>query len=171
MPLLIGLFAGYFLAYAQMQSQDNVIEPGSAIVERDENSVLFLSYTTKAMRVTAQRSRPGIPFAVQATYSDGRPAEICRASTDLAKHLAHFTDLVAKREISLERRGEDFPIQLGVLDIRDLIMGEPEGPMLVFTNKAKSSVVFILDRHAVELTIPLSAFRSLEKGCAALAMR
>lgn len=168
---LLGLLAGYFFAYARMQSQGHVIEPGSAIVERDENSVLFLSYATKAMRVTAQRSRPGISFAIQATYADGRPVEICRGSADLAKHLVYFTDLVAKREMSLERRGDDFPVQMGVLDIRDLIIGEPEGPMLVFTNKAENSVATIVDGHAVELTVPLSAFRTLEKGCAALKMK
>jgi hypothetical protein len=169
--LLLGLGAGYFLAYERIESQNHRMSAGSTVVDRSPDSVLLLSYSTSAMIVTAQRSRAGAPFAIQATFADGRPMQRCTGSPDLSKQLAIFSSLVAKREISYDQREAQFPIQLGVLDVRDAMMSDPDEPMLVFTNPTRSAVAFIFQGYVVELTIPVSAFTSLQQGCATLASR
>lgn len=169
MLLLLGFCAGYPLAYQRTQSEDHSLSAGATVIDRPHKLVLLLSYSTSAMTVTAQRSRAGAPFAVQATFADGRSLQRCTGSPDLSKQLEQFSSLVTKREISYDQRADEFPIQLGVLEVRDAIIGEPDEPMLVFTNRAKSAVAFIFHGCAAEVTLPVSAFTALEQGCKTLA--
>jgi hypothetical protein len=86
----------------------------------------------------------------------------------LPGRLGTISHLAIKREISMEERDEQFPLQLGVFDIRTWTLSAPERSTLVFTDKAHRSVALVLDGRAAELTVPLGAFTALESGCAGL---
>jgi hypothetical protein len=114
---------------------------------------------------TAQRSAPGSPFQVLATFADGGPAQRCTASTDLEGRLDKLATLTARRYLSLEQRGNEFPVQLGVIEVRDSVIGEPAGPMLVFTNKNRTAIAVIVDGNAAEVTLEPAALGWLEAIC------
>jgi len=168
LALAVGFVVGYVLANVNTRSDDtHHITPGSEIVGIADDHVLILSYTGKGMTLTAQRSTPGADFNVQATFVDGRGAQRCTAPPDLGGQLATFSSLIAKREISVEERDKEFPVHVGNLTVQPW-GDEPNYPMMVFTNKAGTSVAFVFDRYLAELTIPLAAFKRLETGCAEL---
>jgi hypothetical protein len=168
LTLATGLVAGYVLAFSQMGENDDPIAPGTSISSIADEYILMLSYTSGAGTVTAQRSKRGGEFAVQATYALDRPTQRCTASPDLAGQLAKFSSFTAKRQMSLDERHEKFPVYVGRLLVQSA-SEEPDEPMMVFTNKSRTSVAFIFYGHATEMTIPLSAFKTLEAGCAEFA--
>lgn len=167
LTLAVGLAAGYVVAYTDINKRVDSV-PGTEYMSVPEEEVRFFSYASDAMTLTAQRPRSGAPFVAQATFTDERPAQRCNVSADLAGQLYAFSHLILKRSLSLDERGEEFPVFLGVLDIRDQVSPEFFGPMLVFTNKQRTSVAVIFQWNAAELTIPLAAFKKLEAGCAGL---
>lgn len=163
-----GLIGGYVLGHVHTTSEgDPEITPGTVFSGIAEDYVLMLSFTSELMTVTAQRSKIGGEFAVQATFADDRPTQRCTARPDLSGELGTFSSYVAKRQISFEERGKEFPVHVGNLIVQPWGQ-EPGGPMMVFTNKDRTSVAFVFDRYAAELTIPLAAFNKLEAGCAGL---
>lgn len=166
--VVAGLVAGYVLAFSQMGEKDDSIAPGTAIRSIADDYILMLSYTSPVGTVTAQRSKQGGEFAVQATYALDRPTQRCTAPPDLSGQLATFSSFTAKRQMSLEERHEEFPVYVGRLLVQSG-SEEPDEPMMVFTNKSRTSVAFIFYGHAAEMTIPLSAFKRLEGGCAGVA--
>lgn len=167
LALAAGLVAGYVLAFSHMGEKDDSIAPGTAIMSIADDYILMLSYTSGAGTVTAQRSKRGGVFAVQATNAFDRPTQRCTAPPDLAGQLATFSSFTAKRQMSLEERHEEFPVYMGRLIVQSA-SEEPDEPMMVFTNKSRTSVAFIFHGHAAEMTVPLSAFKTLEAACAEL---
>ena len=157
-----GLLAGYLLDTVRVALQDHDISPGSTIDEQSPAGIRLISLTTKELTVTAQRSLDGSPFEMQTTFSDGRPSQHCKAPPNL---IQPFASIVAKREITFEQRDKDFPVQIGVLDIRNVILPEPAGPILVFTNAKHNAVAYIRDGYAVEVIIPFATLKALEHGC------
>lgn len=163
--LAIGLAAGYGLAVSSAIEKYEHIAPGTQIRSVLDDYILMLSFTSKAGTVTAQRSKQGEPFAVQATYAFDRSIQRCTTPPDLAGQLSSFSSLTAKRQISLSERAEAFPEYVGRLLVQSE-SDEPDEPFMVFTNKSRTAVAFIFNRHAAEMTIPLAAFKRLEAGCA-----
>jgi hypothetical protein len=133
-----------------------------------EDELRVLSYTTKTTILTAQRSQSGAPFLVQATFADGRPPQRCTVGPDLAGQAQLFTRLVTKKGLTIGQLDEEFPVQHGVLDLRDAMNPEPGGPYLVYTDRSGKSAALVSHGSAVELTVPLAAFKRLEAGCANL---
>jgi len=166
--LAVGLVVGYAYAFSQMGEKDDPIAPGMAIMNIADDYIFMLSYTSEVGTVTAQRSKQGGEFAVQATYTLDRPTQRCTAPPDLAGQLEAFSSFTVKRQMSLEERYEDFPVYVGRLLVQSG-SEEPDEPMMVFTNKSRTSVAFIFYGHAAETTVPLSVFKSLEAGCPGLA--
>lgn len=163
-----GIIGGYALGYAQtMKENVPTITPGIEFSGIADDSVAVLSFISERTTFTAQRSSKGGRFAVQATFSDGRPTQRCTASADLSGQLGALSSYIAKRQVSFEDRHEDFPIHLGNLIVQPL-GEEPSNPMMVFTDKSRTAVAVIFDRYAAELTIPATAFSRLENGCPSL---
>lgn len=128
-------------------------------------AVMSVTYATPDGMITAQRSAQGAPFEVLATFADGRPAQRCRASADLHGHLGGLTELTARRGLSLEQREQEFPLQLGVIDVRDAAIGEPFGPVPVFANKSRTAVAIIVDGRAAEVTLRTAELDWLKTAC------
>jgi len=166
---LSGLIGGYALAL--IPERERISEPGGEYMSMPDEELRLLTYSTKTMTLTVQRSQPRTPFLVQATFTDGRPAQRCTASPDLAGQLHVFTHLVTKRGLTIDQLDKEFPVQHGVLDLRGQISPEPGGPFLVYTNQEGKSAIIVSYGSAVELTIPLAAFKWLEAGCAELATK
>ena len=162
-----GLIGGYAIGYASTTTENAPkITPGTEFRGIADDYVFMLSFTSEQMTVTAQRSEIGGEFAVQATFADGSPTQRCTAQADLSGQLGALSSYVAKRQISFDERDKEFPVHVGNLIVQPWGQ-EPDSPMMVFTNKDRTSVAFIFDRYAAELTIPLAAFKRLEAGCGA----
>lgn len=164
----IGAALGVAIASQLWRAPQLVVARGAALVSLAPEEIMSVSYTTLGGAVVAQRSAPGAQFAMQATFADGRSLQQCATSGDLAGHLGRFASLTAKRALSRDDREREFPIQLGVLDVRDRILGEPNGPILVFTNLQRTAIAVILDSYAAEVQLPESELAWLERGCAAV---
>jgi hypothetical protein len=165
-----GVIAGAALAPRVLAPAPVAVARGNTLADLFADDILSVAYTTQNGLTTAQRSSPGARFQIQSTFADGRPVQHCSASTDLAGHLARFAKITAKRGLSPDQRDQEFPVQLGVLDIRNTVIGEPAGPVLVFSNAEGSSVAVILDGYAAEVNLPVSEFKWLERACETAAM-
>lgn len=176
LPLMIVLAAPLVLAGAgalaffHLHRSDAPIPPGTSLMSIEADYVLMVSYTSGAGTVTAQRSRQGGEFTVLATHADDRPARHCTASADLAGQLATWSSLPTLREISLDERGAAFPVYMGRLLVQSA-SEEPNGALMVFTNEARTALAVILDGHAAQVGIPLTALARLASGCDGLARR
>jgi hypothetical protein len=145
------------------------VREGATLASFLPDDVMSLSYATQSGITTAQRSVPGAPFQVLSTFADGRPAQRCSASADMGGRLGALAALTARRGLSLAQREGEFPVQLGIIDVRDSVIGEPSGPVLVFTNKTRTAVAVILDGHAAEVTLQTAELGWLETACSVLA--
>lgn len=159
----LGLGGGYALAL--IPDRVDISAQGTAYLSIPEDELRLLTYATKAATFTAQRSRPGMPFLVQATFADGRPDERCVATPDFEGQLGALTHFVTKRGLTLDQLDREFPVQHGVLDLRGQLNSEPGGPILVYTNKLGKSAAIVSNGTAVEVTAPLAVFKRLEAGC------
>jgi len=166
---VLGSVGGYSLAL--IPTPEKVSVSGGEYMSMPVEELRLLTYSTKTMTLTAQRSQAGAPFLVQATFADGRPSQRCTASPDLAGQLEAFTRFVSKRGLTINQLDEEFPVQHGVLDLRNQMDPEPGGPYLVYTDKAAKSTALVSYGTAVELTMPLAAFRQLEMGCEGLSRK
>ncbi len=163
---VLGSVGGYGLAV--FPAAESVSAAGAQYMSMPEEDVRLLGYSTKTMTLTAQRSQEGAPFLVQVTFADGRPVQRCISPPDLAGHLRSFTHFVTKRGLTIEQLDKDFPVQHGVLDLRNGPSPEPDGPYLVYTDTAGKAAAIVAYGSAVELTLPLAAFTRLEDGCKTL---
>jgi hypothetical protein len=145
------------------------VREGATLVSFLPDAVMSLTYATQSGITTAQRSVPGAPFQVLSTFADGRPAQRCSASADMGGRLGALAALTARRSLSLGQREGEFPVQLGVMEVRDSVIGEPSGPVLVFTNKTRTAVAVILDGRTAEVTLQAAEFGWLETACSVLA--
>jgi hypothetical protein len=87
----------------------------------------------------------------------------------MAGHLGNLTALTVRRSLSLAQREREFPGQLGVIEVRDAVIGEPSGPVLVFTNKDRTAIAVILDGRAAEVTLQAGELAWLKTPCSGLA--
>jgi hypothetical protein len=163
-----GLAAGAALASWASTPTHADIRKGATLASFLPEAVMSLTYSTPEGMTTVQRSAPGAPFQVLSTYADGRPAQRCSASADMEGHLDSLAALTARRRLSLEQREGEFPVQLGVIEVRDAVIGEPSGPVLVFTNKNRTALAVILDGRAAEVTLQAVKLKWLETICSGL---
>lgn len=166
-----GLVAGAAIASWASSPSRVAIREGTTLVSFLPETVMSLAYATPEGITTAQRSVPGAPFEVLSTFADGRPAQRCSASTNMEGHLDKLARLTARRSLSLEQREGEFPVQLGVFDVRDSVIGEPAGPVLVFTNKSRTAVAVILDGRAAEVTLQPAELEGLKMACAGVSAK
>jgi len=160
------LVGGYALGHAGMEALDDArIIPGT-VSGIAADHVSMLTFTGAGLTFTAQRSRSGDEFAVQVTFADGRAAQHCIVPSDLSGQLAYLSSFEAKRQLSFEERGKEFPVHLGNLFVQ-ASEREPGNVLMVFTNEPGTSIAAVFDRYAAELVVPPRAFKWLDKGCAA----
>ena len=142
------------------------VESGSEAISILEEEVMFVAFRTDKMTFTAQRSKPEASFAVQITYADGRPAQQCQASSNLAGHLADYSTITVKHQIASQQQAErDFPFPMGTLELRDRTE-EPGGAVIrLRASSDRKALAALYENVAVEVTNPGSAFAKLEDGC------
>jgi hypothetical protein len=145
------------------------IDPGSETFSILDEEVMSLTYTTAALRLTAQRSKPADRFAVQVTFSDGRKPQQCFASPDLAGQLSNFSAITAKREVQPHQVELEFPVQMGKLELRDRILTEVPPAMDFRSTRDRTAVAVTYNGQTTEASVPIGAFSKLEAGCEALA--
>lgn len=160
-----GMIAGAALAPRVLAPAPVAVARGDTLASFAPDTILSLIYTTRSGMTTLQRSSRGARFQVQSTFADERPVQRCTAPADLGGHLARFAELKARRGLAREQRDREFPVQLGVLDIRDKVSGAPAVTMLVLTNRDRSAVAVSLDTYAGELMLPVAEFGWLERVC------
>jgi hypothetical protein len=171
-PLLIGagLFAAGLAAHAALapspaQPQAG-IRAGATLAGFMPDEVMSLTWVTSWGMTTAQRSVTSAAFQMLSTFADGRTAQHCTASPDMAGRLAELSVVTAKRALSPAQREREFPALLGVMAIRDAAISESGGPVLVFTNLDRTAVAAVRDGRAAEVTLPAAELRWLETACA-----
>ncbi|QNA87661.1 hypothetical protein G4G28_02725 [Massilia sp. Dwa41.01b] len=141
------------------------IGEGATLVSFLPDAVMSLSYATPNGMTTAQRSAASAPYHILSTFTDGRPAQRCSASEDMARRLGKLATLTARRGLSREQREAAFPDQLGVIDVRDTVIAEPAGPVLVFANKDRTALAVVVDGGAAEVTLQAAELEWMEKAC------
>ncbi|TQK10447.1 hypothetical protein [Herbaspirillum sp. SJZ107] len=177
-PLLVagaGLFAAGMIAGAALAPR--VLAPAPVAVVRGDtlagfapDAILSLTWATRTGMTTLQRSSRGARFQVQSTFADERQAQHCSVPADLGGHLARLAEWKARRGLAPEQREREFPVQLGVLDIRDNIIGEPAVTALVFANRDQSALAVAMEGYAGEVILPAAELRWLERACDTLAV-
>ncbi len=170
----VGLACGVFgsILVAQHQAGPVKFEPQTEAISIFEDEVMSVVFRTNEMTFAAQRSKPGAAFAVQVTYADGRPAQQCHASSNLAGRLAVYSTITAKHSLQSQQQAErDFPILLGTLELRDRIENEPNPVIRLRASSDRKAMAALYENVAIEVTNPVSAFAGLEKACHFLAGR
>lgn len=165
-----GMIVGAALAPQVLAPAPVTVARGTTLANFTPEAILSVTYATRSGMTTVQRSSRGARFHVQSTFADERPAQRCTAPADLGGHLGRFAELKARRGLSREQRDREFPVQLGVLDIRDNVIGEPAVSVLVYANQERSAAAVTLDGYAGEVGLPIAALRWLERACDTLAM-
>lgn len=165
-----GLFAAGMIAGAALAPR--VLAPAPVAVSRGDtlagfapDAILVLTWATRNSMTTLQRSSRSARFHVQSTFADESPAQRCTAPADLGGHLARFVELKARRGLSHEQRAREFPVELGVLDIRDNVTGEPAVSATMFANPERSALAITLAGYAGELVLPIAELRWIEQAC------
>ncbi|MBS1159587.1 MAG: putative lipoprotein transrane [Proteobacteria bacterium] len=171
-----GLFFGaglsQFVSHDQVTaSPEQKIAADTQIISLLGEEVMSLTYHTEALTLTAQRSKPADPFAVQITFADGRKPQQCLTSPDLAGLLGDFSTITAKRQIQSPRFEAEFPQPLGTLEIRDRIVAEAPPAMLFRTTANRQAVALSYDGYTAEVRTSIDGFVKLEGGCEALVQR
>jgi hypothetical protein len=155
-----------FMLIAQQPTGLATVEPGTEVVSILEEEVMSVVFRTDKMTFTAQRSKPGASFAMQITYADGRPAQQCQVSSNLAGQLGAYSTIKAKHQFASQQQAErDFPVQLGTLELRDRMKDEPSTVIRLRTSSDRNALAALYENVAVEVTTPGNAFASLEDGC------
>jgi hypothetical protein len=167
--LAAGTGAGVTIISAGAGPARPLIEPGTTVLSTAADGITSLTYTTGAMKLTAQRSRLGGPFAVQVTFADGRATQQCKSSPDLAGQLTTLSEITAKRQLTPQQASSEFPVQLGTIGIADQVATEPPPTMAVRTNRDRTAIALIYGIYAVEAAVPATTFSKLASGCSALA--
>lgn len=139
--------------------------PGQEVFGVADEAVLSLTYTAEQLTFTAQRSRPKDKFAVQVTYSDGKAAQQCIASPTLEGHLPTLTKLVVKRVVPTDQVATQFPIRLGVLQLKDSVVSEPISAMEFRSASGSRWAAVSYGGRFFETSIPVAAFAALESAC------
>ena len=170
-----GLFAAGMIAGAALAPR--VLAPAPVAVARGDtlagfapDAILALTWSTRSGMTTLQRSSRGARFHVLSTFADERPAQRCTLPSDLGGHLARFAEWKARRGLSREQRDREFPVQLGVLDNRDNVSGEPAVSALVFVNQDQSALAVMLEGYAGEVVLPVTELRWLDRACDTVAV-
>jgi hypothetical protein len=145
------------------------IAPGTEMLSVQAEGIRSVSYRTGSMTLTARRRAGIAPFSVEVIYADGRSAQHCEATRDLAGLLPGLVTITAKRQLTQRQASAEFPVQLGTLVLQDQIASEPIDPLVVRTTRDRSKIAIVFSGSAVEPTTSPAAFAKLEKGCAALA--
>jgi len=166
-----GIVLGAALAPRVLAPAPVTVARGTTLASFAPEAILSVTYATRSAITTLQRAARGARFHVQSTYADERPPQRCTVPADLAGHLVRFAEMKARRGLSREQRDREFPLQLGVLDIRDNVTGEPAVSVLVFANRAQSALAVALEGYAGEVILPVSELRWLEQACDTVAMR
>jgi hypothetical protein len=165
-----GIVLGAALAPRVLAPAPVTVAHGTTLASFAPEAILSVTYATRSGITTLQRAARGARFHVQSTYADERPPQRCTVPADLAGHLVRFAEMKARRGLSREQREREFPLQLGVLDIRDNVTGEPAVSVLVFANRAQSALAVALEGYAGEVILPVSELRWLEQACDTVAM-
>jgi hypothetical protein len=165
-----GIVLGAVLAPRVLAPAPVTVARGTTLASFAPEAILSVTYATRSGITTLQRAARGTRFHVQSTYADERPPQRCTVPADLAGHLVRFAEMKARRGLSREQRDREFPLQLGVLDIRDNVTGEPAVSVLVFANRAQSALAVALEGYAGEVILPVSELRWLERACDTVAL-
>lgn len=160
-----GLTIGVALAsWASVHTQEDVCR-GATLASVLPESVMSLTYVSPTGITTMQRAVPDAPFHILSTFSDGKPVQRCDMPAAIVERLKDLTTLTARRNLSSQQRASEFPVQLGVVEVRDTILAEPSGPVLIFANKERTAIAAMFDGRAAEVTLQASELAWLETAC------
>jgi hypothetical protein len=143
------------------------VQPGTTVLAVAEEGVRAVIYRAGAMTLTARRVGAG-PFDVHVTYSDGRAAQQCQVSQDLAGLLHDLSEIDARRQLTEKQLAGEFPLEVGILEVEDNV-GEPMSPFTVRMTKDRSAVALAYSGVAIEADVMPDVFVRLGKGCSELA--
>lgn len=163
--LSIGMATGIGVGSWVWRPSNVVLGDGDTLAAFDPDDIVSVRYASRDTTLTAQRVAPDAGFAVMVTFEDGRPSQHCEAPADLFGHLAVLSDWTVRRSLSMDDLARDFPTQIGVLDLRDRIVGEPTYPMLLFTDRRHDVVAVVLDGIAAEVRLRVVDLVWLTHGC------
>jgi hypothetical protein len=144
------------------------VRPGSTAFAVAQDGVKRLTYQTSSMKLTAKRMGGSGAFEIRTEHSDGRPAQQCSSSSDLAGMLPGLVEITAKRELTQQQAAAGFPVQVGTLVLEDQIANEPIAPFVVRASRDHSAIALVYAGTAIEADISPAMFARLEGGCAAL---
>jgi hypothetical protein len=170
--ILIGFASGVALTIWCMHEQrwlpgDADLEVGASLFKTGPDEVLSFSYSAGAMIYTAQRSASAIPFVTQVTYTDERPFQRCIATPDLAGALTP----IALATITAKADQHDSKIvhakMLGLLELQDVVIGDPNYPWVLFTAEGEPSVLVRQGDTLFKTSIQLATIKKIEAGCSA----
>jgi hypothetical protein len=147
------------------------LEKGSMLFEADSTEVRLFLYSSDDMAITAQRSNPGVSFAVQVTYTDNRPAQHCISSPDLAGVLPALALTKVRAQIDEKERKSLYPIPLGHIEIKDAVFGEPIFPWLFFRANSNATIAVKKQSQVFETDISPDTIKRIRAGCSGLAKR
>ncbi len=139
-------------------------------LEISSDDIMALSYYTSATTLTAQRTKQGEKFALQSTFSDGRPVHQCLATEDLAGYLSFLPSLIKGKRIDKEYLNTAFPKKLGILEIRDRSNIRRIPPFEIWATQDEKKLAVSYDHIALELGNKRDVFTKFELGCIALAI-
>jgi hypothetical protein len=141
---------------------------GSGLFEADPNEIRSFVYTTDAMTLTAQRSKAGLPLAIQVTYADSRTPRHCVSRPDLAGVLSSLSKARVEKRIHQKDLKVAYPQILGRIEVKDAVVGEPIAPWTLFAAKDQATVAVEQDGVAYITNISLAVIKKIEGGCAEL---
>jgi hypothetical protein len=147
------------------------IAPGTEVLSVQQDKIRKLTYKTGLMTLTATRLSEAGPFSVGVAYNDGRAAQQCQATPDLAGLLPALARITAKRQLAPQQAQAEFPLQLGTLVLEDQLRTEPIDPFVVRTKPDHSAVALLFSGTVIEAATAPATFARLEQGCAALAAK
>lgn len=167
--IVVGLGAATFGMEILDKRQTNApLDAGRPFVEISPEVIPWLVYSNPTTTVMAQRIKPGGDFAVQAAFSGPRGPEHCTSSSTLDGILPMIALVKVKRQISKQDLASDFPIQLGTVELKGFVAGDPPLTMRYFASREGNAVAAEQDAVAFLTGVPPEVFRKLAAGCEAL---
>jgi hypothetical protein len=147
------------------------LEVGAHLFRTDPNEVRSFFYATDSMIFTAQRSKSGTPFITQVTYADERPFQRCIATPDLAGALTPLSLATVASKADQHDAKITRVRMLGLLELKDAVIGEPTIPWVLFIAEGESGVFIRQDDALFKTNISLATIAKIEAGCKELESR
>ena len=149
-------------------NQEIKLDTDSTFFEIDKNAIVGMIYKIKNMKLTAKHSKENKYFELDITYNDGRKSARCIAPKAFDNALKSFLAIKVKRQIDADDVEKTYPINLGSIEIQDIIASEPPTHWEFFTSDNFPTVVMKYDSVAFETYLSKNIFVIFGDGCSLL---